>query len=578
MGFYLKLIPLEERVVLDAAAAAVIYVNAHTPAAPAMQTGADWAHAWSNLQSALTEAAAHPGEQIWIAKGTYLPSDSGDPSATFSIPDQTSLYGGFAGSEHQLNQRNPVKNPTILSGDLLGNNTVDSYTIVTIGATASESVTLDGLTITGADNTQSGLGGGLVATHNSTVTLSDVTFSNDTAINGGGAIYLNGIQSINIIGSEFLNDSAINPHGTLTKGGALFALNTSTVSINNSDFNGNTASQGGAVFEQGITNASVASSSFENNIGHSGGTVIAGAICFAGDTNVLVTYSTFDHNSVPQLSTARGGGAIATLNDHNEVFTYNTFTYNSDLTPNGFGGAAIYTSGAANSTISYNIFDHNNSVDTINQGNTGTVNVDTGGVIDITHNSFTNNTSDAGAAIGVVPFVSNLNIAYNNFVNNSVDAFGGAVFTLLNNFVSIHDNFFLKNYASIAGGAISSGYAGPGLSDTNSTISNNMFINNRAGQQGGAIASEEMNLTINNNSFLHNSAADGGAIADFSTVSLSINSNLFAANSGAQGNSVWLDGNEASVNGSDPTINPLQVVNNLVNSNQVLFSEDIYIA
>ena len=99
MTNHFKLIPLEERIVLDGAAATVIYVNVNTPADVAHQTGADWAHAWSNLQSALTEAAAHPGDQIWVAKGTYYPTTTVDRTATFNIPDQTSIYGGFKGTE-----------------------------------------------------------------------------------------------------------------------------------------------------------------------------------------------------------------------------------------------------------------------------------------------------------------------------------------------------------------------------------------------------------------------------------------------------------------------------------------------
>lgn len=98
MTTYFKIIPLEERIVLDAAAAAVIYVNVNTHASAAQQTGADWAHAWNNLQSALTEAASasHP-EQIWVAQGTYTPGIS--PTATFTLSNNVSIYGGFAGNE-----------------------------------------------------------------------------------------------------------------------------------------------------------------------------------------------------------------------------------------------------------------------------------------------------------------------------------------------------------------------------------------------------------------------------------------------------------------------------------------------
>jgi len=42
------------------------------------------------------------------------------PSTDFH-PQRRSLYGGFAGTETQRSQRNVAANPTILSGDILGN-------------------------------------------------------------------------------------------------------------------------------------------------------------------------------------------------------------------------------------------------------------------------------------------------------------------------------------------------------------------------------------------------------------------------------------------------------------------------
>jgi hypothetical protein len=81
------LIPLEERIVLDAAAAAVIYVdvNAH-----GTNDGTSWHNAYNNLQDALNQAAATTApEQIWIADGTYKPGAS--RTDTFVIPDKTTF-------------------------------------------------------------------------------------------------------------------------------------------------------------------------------------------------------------------------------------------------------------------------------------------------------------------------------------------------------------------------------------------------------------------------------------------------------------------------------------------------------
>ena len=130
----------------------------------AMADGSTWPMA-TTLRTALGTAIA--GDEIWIAAGTYTP-DATDKAATFNIPGDVRVYGGFAGNEAA--DFDPANNPrtgaaTILSGDLAGNDGVrpaadedqaaynatrddNSRTVVTVtGAHA----TLDGLTITAGE-------------------------------------------------------------------------------------------------------------------------------------------------------------------------------------------------------------------------------------------------------------------------------------------------------------------------------------------------------------------------------------------------------------------------------------------
>lgn len=112
----------------------VVYVNRKRQGG---NTGSSWVDAYTDLQVAL----AHTSEgEIWIAQGTYTPAPpNGDRGATFRIPSGVAIYGGFRGDETSRDQRHPDMYPTILSGDLngddlpnYGNSEDNSYRVVTV--------------------------------------------------------------------------------------------------------------------------------------------------------------------------------------------------------------------------------------------------------------------------------------------------------------------------------------------------------------------------------------------------------------------------------------------------------------
>jgi hypothetical protein len=140
---------------MNAANADIIYVKQSSSGT----TGADWANAFPTLQQALA-VPPNPGDQIWVASGTYKPANS---SSSFVLVDAVKVYGGFlgtSGTEGNFDTRdpNPGTNGTILSGDINGDdvpppnpsNYSDNCSVVVQASTLQADVTvLAGFTVRG---------------------------------------------------------------------------------------------------------------------------------------------------------------------------------------------------------------------------------------------------------------------------------------------------------------------------------------------------------------------------------------------------------------------------------------------
>jgi len=115
----------------------IIYVDDTSKCSPG--TGMSWRSAYRDLQDAL-ERASRPscGSEIWVAAGTYKPTEPEGVWATFELVDGVGLYGGFAGTETSRSQRNWVTNETTLTGD----SSIDDV------VTGTDNTILDGFTIT----------------------------------------------------------------------------------------------------------------------------------------------------------------------------------------------------------------------------------------------------------------------------------------------------------------------------------------------------------------------------------------------------------------------------------------------
>ncbi len=368
--------------VTSASAAGILYVKAgHTG------NCASWAKA-CDLQTALTRATS--GTAIWVAAGTYKPGTT--RTATFRLKNGVAIYGGFAGTETALNQRNPTTHVTILSGNI-GNGTNSNHVV-----TGTTGATLDGFTITGGSATSSGGGmystgnpvlvniifrsnrassdgggmenyfgnptltnvtfignradqfdGGGMNSEGGTVTLTNVTFSGNLAMFGGGLASTGPVILTNV---TFSGNLALNKGGgmyawtaTMTKvmfnsneayqeGGGMYNLY-NTTTLTDATFFGNSASQGGGIYnyssEMTITNAT-----FNSNSASEGG-----GIYNSNYANELrLTNATFNNNRA-----SNNGGGINNSTGFAVVLRNVTFRSNSAI--NYGGGLINYADGSA---------------------------------------------------------------------------------------------------------------------------------------------------------------------------------------------------------------------------------------
>ncbi len=247
--------------------------------------GSSWQNATGDLQAALF--AARKGDQVWVAAGRYQTSPDNNRMLSFIIPDGVKLYGGFAGYETSLAQRDWVRNATILSGEIGTESSEDNaYTVVLTRGVSSETV-IDGFII--ADGTANGTGkfgdpvrsgGGWYndgTRYPSSPTIRNCVFANNYA-RDGGAFYNNarGRQA-----SPLFQNCTFVANRVDLDGGAVFNDGRGGGAANprfeNCLFQANSANYGGAMINYGVegqSNPVMQNCSFVENSVYVAGTAI----------------------------------------------------------------------------------------------------------------------------------------------------------------------------------------------------------------------------------------------------------------------------------------------------------------
>ncbi len=328
--------------------------------------GSSWADAYTDLQQALKNSQR--GDQIWVARGTYKPTSGTDAMSRyvgFELKENVALYGGFSGSETLLEQRNVQTNPTILSGDLYGddgidfiNNTENSLHVV-IADYVGRTAILDGFTIVGGNSNLGyphNAGAGLIISDYGSPTLSNCTFGANYASSAGGAIWLKNSDAIltdcvftdnqsgyfagafyayeefsgSLIGCTFMNNTAVNSGGAVRIRRSLPVIENCTFADNGSGESG-----GGIIItDQGFSE--LLDCHFERNTAAGR----AGAIYVGEQASAAIKGCIFLQNTGPY------GGAVR-FSAAEEVAVYDcTFTANT-----ASSGGGLYNYGTRNLTV-----------------------------------------------------------------------------------------------------------------------------------------------------------------------------------------------------------------------------------
>ncbi|NGM63609.1 hypothetical protein G5B30_16995, partial [Sphingobacterium sp. SGG-5] len=447
-------------------------------------SGDGWGNAVGELADALKAAKTDTDiKEIWVAGGTYKPAyridnlsdaDPLDRWNTFLMVNNVKVYGGFAGDEDAIEDRD-LDNPTyetILSGDLGGDdsndmdvNRSDNAYKVMVFAGNTGSALLDGFTVKGGK-------------------ASSVTGLN--GINGqhidahGAGIYIKGA-------SPTLSNILVTGNDARTVSGGGIWLHTSAAVLDQVKVDGNQGGFGAGLYTNGFS-GSISHSEIRNNTGDSGGGMYN--VAFTGTVN----------NTIIDGNTAGISGGVS--NNYASTATFTDVTLSSNKASGSYGG------GMSNDASPVVL---NNVIISDNWANRGAGIFNLNSAITVTNSVIQNNTTNPGNANnnggGIYNMGASSNGTFKNILisDNTAQGSGGGVWIedsaprFINTTISGNTS---KRYQSV-GGLYNNGTSA-GAIVQNSIIWGNHYINgsnridNNLKHNGSAMPTVSYSLIGNN--------------------------------------------------------------------------------
>jgi predicted outer membrane repeat protein len=445
-----------------AQAAGECYVD-HT-AGLGTNDGLSWETAYIDLQLAFGDDDC---TTIYVAEGTYYPTDGLPRTLTFQLKNGVEIYGGYPNGG---GEPDPAAHETILSGDIgvPGNASDNSYHVVN-GSGVDSSAILDGFTIQdGYADGGGGLGGGVYISGGSPTFQNLVIRWNYAGFGGSGMFLLYSSPTLtNIVFLE--NDAVVQGGGLMIQGDG-----TSHSQLTQIDFIGNTADSGGGMYCEDASSVQLNNVTFQDNNADFGGGL---HLDYCGMTleNVI-----FDHNIAASM-----GGGMYTMGLAPWSPTLNHVSFTNNFASDG-GGLFTEVDSLSLSDVSFvtNQVDHNG----------GGLFIDDYASVVISEANFSSNyAGNAGGGIHSEGSVQMVDSTVNQ--NIAIHAGGGILLFGVTSFNTLNNLTVTENYSQNGGGI----YA----NNTNLSLTNLLLSGNTASLGGGGYiinsTPEMVNTTIQGN-------------------------------------------------------------------------------
>ncbi|HOZ47183.1 MAG TPA: right-handed parallel beta-helix repeat-containing protein [Candidatus Hydrogenedentes bacterium] len=539
---------------ISALAPATVYVDISATGA---HDGSSWNDAFTTLQEGVDAAA--PGERIWVAGGIYNELRSASATGSLEMKEGVRLYGGFAGGENSLGERDWGANLTVIDG-ANGRGVGVAAVHVVVGA---NNATLDGFTVTGGhwdvgaslpldrgagmfnpsvngltvahctfSGNVSSWGAGMCNFGGSSPTISHCLFDNNTAVSGGGGMYNYSASHPTVTNCVFSNNDALDAYAG---GGGMFNYGGSNPVVTGCTFEGNTTARHGGGMWNNESSPQVTGCEFRQNSAPEGG----GMMNYI--SRPVVSGCTFGENT----ATVQGG---AVYNYYNSHAVFSLCIFRSNESARGAGMADSYASPA----ISQCVFEGN----TASEWGGGLSNNYLASPV-VTDCEFTQNSASwRGGGVGNQAeltarfercvFRENVSqedgggmsswasatpeVADCQFVGNSADWYGGGM-SLRGASAVVEETSFERNTAVVSGGGLhvmdDQGRRG------SYTVRNSTFVGNSAGGNGGGVfGMDGSDVDLEGCVFSGNEATSGGALTVHSGASASVTRCEFTSNRG----------------------------------------------